>query len=418
MALDVLHLLATAGFVAVASVAASHLFQRTHIPDVLQLILLGVVVGPLLHLLDAGLFSAIAPLAGIAAILLILFDGGLDIQLRDLRSGAGPALLLAAAAWGATAVLGAGVGIAVLDLPASTAILLGMCFGGAGVAIVIPLIRIMRVSREAVALVSLQAAAGDVLVVVGVFSFASSLAVPGSGPASFALGLVLSFAVAVAAGLAAGWGWSHVLGQRWTGGHASIVTVGAVFLVYAATEVLHGSGPLAVLTFALVLGNSSRATALVAAEHPEGLPTAAPRAAGDPSTFHRHAMLAIRSFVFLGLGVTLDVGLLARPAFLGAAALLALAVIVARVWAIGLLGRRRLPSRYDRAAVAAMFPCGLPTAAAALIPASRFGLSGTDLLPPLAALVILLTILANGLVVALLLQPGVRRRINGPAGAW
>jgi cell volume regulation protein A len=417
MAVDAAHALATAGVVLLASTAASALFRLTRIPDVLQLLVFGIAGGPLLHFLDKALFAAIAPVASVAAILVILFDGGLDIRLKDLRRGAGPSILLAVLAWGGTAVLSAGVAVWLLHMPVSLAILLGMCFGGAGVAIVIPLIRRMGVGRDAMTLVSLETAASDVLLVVGVFSLSSALAIPGSGPGAFAANLGLNFAVGLGIGALAGLGWAWALGRPWVAGQESIVTVGAVFLLYALTEALHGSGPLAVLAFALAVANRPGGSAFVAAEHPEGLPTAAPRSPEEhPSSFHRHAMLAIRAFVFVGLGATLNVSLL-TPRVLLAALGITLAVIVARFWAIGFLARRRLPNGFDRAAVAAMFPCGLPTAAGALIPSTRFNLPGSEVLPQIAAVVILLTIVANGLVVAFLLQPGVRARLEGPAGA-
>jgi NhaP-type Na+/H+ or K+/H+ antiporter len=355
-------------------------------------------------LLDEGLFRALAPVASIAAVLVILFDGGLDIRLQELRRGAGPSVGVAVVAFVGTAVLAGIAAASLLAMSPSRAALLGMCFGGAGVAIVIPLIQRMDVGRPARALVNLETAVSDVLLVVGVFSLAAALAQGSASYALLGLRMAAGVGVAVSAGVLAAMGWVRLLDAPWSRGHESLATVGALFLVYVATETLHGSGPLAVLCFALVLGNS---------RHAADFTRTALGIAGPP-TFHQQAALAIRAFVFVGLGATLDLHAALQPRLLAFAALACLAVIASRVLAIAVAARRVLPSRWDRTAVTLMFPLGLPTAAASLIPYGRFGLAGTSVFPQVAALVILLSIMASSLLVAVALHPAVRRRLGAP----
>ena len=101
----------------------------------------------------------------------------------------------------------------------------------------------------------------------------------------------------------------------------------------------------------------------------------------------------------------------------GVALLLVLSFVVARAWALGLLARRVIPSSWDRVAVSLMFPLGLPTAAASLIPWARFHLAGTQEFPGLAALVIACSIVVSSLLVAMAMQPAVRRRFKVVPGA-
>ncbi|HUR61941.1 MAG TPA: cation:proton antiporter [Candidatus Thermoplasmatota archaeon] len=409
MTLDAAGALATVGAVAVAAVLASAAFRRTNIPDVLLLIALGILAGPLLHLLDPALFHALAPVASIAAVLVILFDGGLDVRAGELARGAGPALAVALASFVLASAGAAALAVALLGLGLAHAVLLGMCFGGAGVAIVIPLIQRMGVGRDASALVSLSSALSDVLLIVSVFALASALAASGAGesaaffPVLLAAGLLVAGLVGWLAGLA----WVRLLRGTWARGHESLATVGAVFLVYAVAETLRGSGPLAVLAFALVLGNSPHATVI------------ARTALGTtgPPTFHRQAALAVRAFVFVGLGATLDLAALLRPRLLAFGVLCVLAVAAARGLAVRLGAWRILPDRWDRVSVSLMFPLGLPTAAASLIPSARFGLAGTEGFPEVAAVVILLSIVVSSVLVALALQPGARRRLGAPAAS-
>jgi NhaP-type Na+/H+ or K+/H+ antiporter len=400
---DAATVLATTGLVAVAAVAAAAAFRRTRVPDVLLLLLLGILAGPVLHLAPAALFRAIAPVASIAAVLVILFDGGLDVRLRELRRGAGPAVAVALAAFAGTTLLAGLAAVALLGLPLRLAVLLGMCFGGAGVAVVLPLIQRMGVSRGAQAHVSLETAFADVLLIVGVFTLAAALSDHASSGWLLALRVGASFLVAGAVGVLVGWLWVQLLDRPWSRGHESLATVGALFLAYAAAEALYGAGPLAVLAFALVLGNSRHAATF----------TRTALGTAGPPTFHRQAALAIRAFVFVGLGATLDVRVFLQPRVLAFAAVACAAVIASRLVAVSLGARRVLRSRWDRTSVTLMFPLGLPTAAASLIPSTRFGLAGTEGFPQVAAAVILLTILVSSLLVAAVLQPGLRRRIEG-----
>ncbi|MEA3203751.1 MAG: potassium/hydrogen antiporter [Thermoplasmata archaeon] len=407
MALDAATVLATVGLVAVAAVAAAAAFRRTRVPDVLLLIAFGILAGPGLRLVPATLFRTLAPVASIAAVLVILFDGGLDVQVRELRRGAGPASAVALLAFALTTLLATAAAMLLLGLALPLAVLLGMSFGGAGVAVVIPLIQAMEVSRDARTVVSLGAAIADVLLVVGVFSLAAALAQHEASLPLLAFRLVASFVVAAAVGLLVGLLWLRLLDAHWSAGHESLATVGALFLVYAASETLHGSGPLAVLVFALVIGNSRHAATF----------TSTALGTAGPPTFHRQAALAIRAFVFVGLGATLDVRAALQPRLLLFALAACIAVVGARVLAVWVAARRILPARWDRLAVTLMFPLGLPTAAASLIPAARFGLEGTQQFPQIAAVVILLTIVASGALVTAVLQPGLRRRLEGHAGA-
>lgn len=413
--MDTLHVLATTGVVTVAAVAASAAFQRIRVPDVLLLIVAGFVTGPLLHWSDPAVFAAVAPFGSIAAVLVILYDGGLEIQLEHLRRGAGQAAALALLCFVATAALCAAIAMWLLAMPPLVAVLLGMCFGGAGVAVVLPVIRRMDVHPATMAFVSVETATADVLLVVGVFSLAAAMAVHETGVA-FALRLGLSFAVAIAVGLAAGWLWARTLRTPFLSGHESLATTGALLAVYAACEALGGSGPLCVLVFGLALGNlptSPLRTHYVRGAGPEW---ARPGGENVRATFHREAMLAVRAFVFFGLGVQLKLSSFQDGRLLVVAVLLTVAIVVGRLWALGLVGRRVLPATWDRVSVALMFPCGLPTAAASIVPWARFGIPGTQAFTQVAAVTILMSIIAMSGLVAFVMQPRVRRRLQRPPG--
>src|SRR5688572_23052673 len=125
----------------VGGVVASLAFRRTGVPDILFLIALGVLLGPVAGIVDVDGLRSVVPFVGAVAIVIILFDGGLEIKLRDLGEGVRAGVFLAFFVFVATAASCTLVGHVVGGFPWANAALLGMAFGGAGVLIVIPLVR-------------------------------------------------------------------------------------------------------------------------------------------------------------------------------------------------------------------------------------------------------------------------------------
>src|SRR3989338_3249886 len=68
------------GVIIIAGYLSKLFFQKTKVPDVLLLMLLGVAVGPVLRVVDVALLSQAAPFIGVLALIFILFEGGLNLN--------------------------------------------------------------------------------------------------------------------------------------------------------------------------------------------------------------------------------------------------------------------------------------------------------------------------------------------------
>jgi len=72
----------TIGAVLILGFIASLIFERTKVPDVIILIFVGMIFGPVLNIVRVeGLISVLAPYIGTLALIIILFDGGLNLNL-------------------------------------------------------------------------------------------------------------------------------------------------------------------------------------------------------------------------------------------------------------------------------------------------------------------------------------------------
>jgi NhaP-type Na+/H+ and K+/H+ antiporter len=84
-----------ATFIIMIGAASNYLFRRTGIPDMLFLVLLGLIFGPLLGVLKAGEIESLAPFLSVLALVIILFDGGLRLDVQKAVAQAPRAVVLA-----------------------------------------------------------------------------------------------------------------------------------------------------------------------------------------------------------------------------------------------------------------------------------------------------------------------------------
>ena len=359
-------LLAMGGALAVAFLASA-LFRATHVPDILALLGIGALLGPVLHVLTPGLLKAALPILSALAVITILFDGALEVTPGHLRSFGVPAIGLSLTVATTTTLLCAIIAHAEAGLPWGSATLLGLCFGGAGIAIIVPLAQRMRVSHEAMAVILLEAVTSDIFVIVGM-GIACTAVAAGSVDPALGVRFLRVLGGAVLVGPAAGWLWARFL-ARW--GHATnayVATLAVLVLAYAAAEVIGGSGPLAVLLFGIVVGNAK----------------GRPLGSGLRNRVFGRELVAFHHEVAFTVAACRSLGVLTA------------------------LGRSGL-SRWDRAATALLFPMGLVTAAVSVIPRT-FGIPGADRIVDFAAVVIVLTNVLGTLAVFL----GVRLRPPAP----
>ncbi|MEM3437980.1 MAG: cation:proton antiporter, partial [Nitrososphaerales archaeon] len=93
-AMDVASLFILVGIIVIIGFLGSYLFRKTGIPDILILILLGAIVGPVLNLVERSVLISVAPIFAALAIAVILFDGGLNLNLYTVLKESPRAIVL------------------------------------------------------------------------------------------------------------------------------------------------------------------------------------------------------------------------------------------------------------------------------------------------------------------------------------
>ena len=290
------------GGMLVLAFVANRLFRHTRVPDVFILMATGVLLGPVLGWVDPSKFGQVTHAFGTLAVILILFEGGLELDVRETFRHFPGGLVLGLLTFLFTFGLVSLVAWRSLDLPVQAALQVGGVLGCTSSAIVLPILQQTELRQRVKTTLLLEASLGDVLAVLTVGALLD-LARRG-GPVLSRLGreflaeIFVSLVLAVVAGIL----WSRLLPYLSEQRFWHVLTFSVVLLLYAASEAAHGSGLIAVLGFGIVLANfPGVARSLLHATL--GLEAPASEHHQQILTFHSELAFLVRTFFFVLLGV-------------------------------------------------------------------------------------------------------------------
>src|SRR5688572_24148925 len=64
----------------------NRMFEKKSIPDVLGLMLIGLLLGPVFHLVEPSSFGQFGPLFSHFVLIFILFESGTDLRISEIKS--------------------------------------------------------------------------------------------------------------------------------------------------------------------------------------------------------------------------------------------------------------------------------------------------------------------------------------------
>ncbi len=346
------------------------------------------VSGPLR---DALTFRDVERIA-VVALIVILFNGGLDIGWRRMRGSLGPVLSIGILGTFATAAVVAVAAHVLLGFDWTLAGILGAALAPTDPAVVFSVLAGREIEGRSGTTLEGEAGFNDpagIALMLGMIELATH-------PDASFLVVIEDFAVEMglgaAFGLAGSFGLVHGLRRLRLGSAAlyPVLVLGLAAVLYAATSLAGGSGFLAVFVAGLILGDSE-------------LPLRA-----EIRRFHHSLASLGEVVVFVALGLTISITELAGATWLDGAVLALVLALVARPLAVAVtLGRARL-SRAERVFIAWS---GLKGAVPILLAAFAIigGVDGAETLYGVVFVVVLISVLAQGSLV-----PTVARRLSIP----
>lgn len=371
-----------------------HIFNRTRVPDVLLLIIVGIILGPASNLVPTESFGLVGPIFVTITLVVILFEGGIALKLSALKSALSKAVKLAVTSFFLTMIVVGVTAHLLLSLEWIPSLIIGSIAASTSEAIIIPLINQLKTSEKMHALLSVESSINDVLSVAVTLALIGAYKLGDINVGMITGDLIASFLVAIVFGFGGAFLWSLILRRIHTMKNAMFTTVAIVFALFGLVEILGFSGAIAALAFGITIGNIESIK----------LPKLGKPLAGKPvglskteKAFFTEASFLLKTFFFIYLGISLQ---FSSTGIILIGILITFIAFALRIPAVKIAVGRSVSTK-EAALMAVMIPKGLAAAVLASIPAQA-GIVGGELIRDVTYMVILISIVATSVMIPLL----------------
>lgn len=351
------------GFIVVLGFLGNYLFERTSFPDMLILIVLGIIFGPVTGLVDTASIMNLAPYLAALALVFILFDGGMAMNIYRVFSESPRAAILAVTGFTISAAV-ATLFMMFFVIPGVSplySLLFGTIFGGSSSVVVITLASRLKISEKCSTILSLESAITDILCIVFSLAVLEIILMRGAVDLT-AIGRSVAsrFSTGIVLGVVFGIIWLSVLKRVAKAPYAYILTLAVALLAYAISESLGGSGSLCSLLFGIMLGNEKEIYRVLKMERPASVVVDA-----GLKRFESEVAFLLRTFFFVYIGLIIEIQNIMTVIFGVALSIIFLLVrfVASYVAAIGSSELRR-----EKSIMSLMVARGLASAVLATLP--------------------------------------------------
>lgn len=369
------------------------MFAKTRVPDVLLLIAIGLLLGPVSHLVTPAEFGGVGPVFTTVTLVFILFESGTELQIGTLRLALRGTFILATINFIVTAAVVALAAWKLAHLGPMRSLMMGAVLGGTSPAVVIPLAVQLKMGSDSSAILFLESAVGDVFSIVIALALLDGMHAGNMAWGPVAGKLIASFLIASMIGALGAILWSNLLSRMRTLQHGMFTTAAFVFLIFGVTEMLGYSGAIAALVFGIGLGNVSWHHLLLSKK----FPSLAPVGLNDrEKAFFAEIVFLLKTFFFVYIGLSIELKNLWWMSF---GLTVALLIFLARI-PIVRFGVHKSIAQNDACRMAVMAPKGLAAAVLASIPLQE-GIQNGDLIQNSTYAVVLFSIVITSLLIFL-----------------
>ena len=372
-------LLLAASVVIILGVLGEAFFKKTGIPDILFLMVLGIIIGPVLGIIQPAAVLEIVPYFAAVALIIIMFDGGLNLHIGKVLKTAHFAVILVLVGFAISVGIVASLAHYGLGWEWIDSILLGSIVGGSSSIIVFGLVQKIRISDDAKSMLSFESALTDIFAVIIAFVLFEAVL---SGEFSLDL-LGVTIGKAILVGLVLGFGvgipWMFVISKLKNAQHSYMLTIGMVFLLFFLATSFGESGALTALVFGLMLGKKTYFSRLLKVKFPEDT---------IDNSLHNQVTFLVRAFFFVFVGLLASFAQLEYVIF-GIVA--AIAIYIGRIIITKSVLVRGF-SKLDKKVTSVMIPRGLAAAVLATFPLSM-GLPNAEAYPQIIFFVVLTSVI-------------------------
>ena len=337
------------------------LFERTRVPDVLPLIMIGMLIGPLFNILPND-FGYVGPLLSAVALVLMLFEGGSHLTIETLKTSLKDCVILAVMTFILTVLISTGTAYYLMNKDLMPALFIGSVLGSISPAVVVPIVRMLNLSEKTKSTLVVESAITDVLSIIIALGILKTFL---SGHKTLIEFIGTNLIATIAMSLAMGFGgaviWSTILEKIRKFPNTIFTSLAFIFLLYGLSENVGYSGPIAVLIFGMVLANSKKIPLNIVqkfgADHLIEFTSI-------EKTLFSEVIFLVKTFFFIFLGMSIQFGYL-NILFLGV--LLTFLIYGIRLILTRLIISKNTPAN-EAAMISFIIPKGLAAAVLAEVP--------------------------------------------------
>ncbi|MEX0690164.1 MAG: cation:proton antiporter, partial [Candidatus Paceibacterota bacterium] len=233
----------------------SSIFDKFQIPDVLFLLVIGLVLGPITNLVDIKEFGILGNVFATLTLLIILFDAGLGIKVKGLLKTVTRATLLMFITLIGSILVVTPIGYYFFELSIIYSALIGLIVGGISAGIVIPIAEKLSIKEETRDMLALESNVNDIVTVTAVLAIVSFLNNGFFDLEKFSINFGLGFLTALIVGIFIAVIWSQLIRNIRNIQNNIFMTPALVLIVFGASELLGIPGVIAAFAFGITLGN-------------------------------------------------------------------------------------------------------------------------------------------------------------------
>ena len=364
-------------------------FVKTKIPDLLILIGIGFLIGPsVFNIVTYANIGQVGKVLATVTLIIILYEGGLNLNASSLVKSSWPALKLSLLSFGLVATCTTLALAMFFSFP--TALLIGLGIGSTSSAIVFPLIKPLNLKEESKTVLSLESAFTDVLAIVAFLSILDAVLNKNLHPVDLILSIGADpiFSIGLGIGSALLWAFFRkvflkVFEMPFATEFWSLLTYGLI------QELFQLNGPIGILAFGFALANLNLLPRSLS-----GLFNIKPVSEKEISLLKEISFL-LKTFFFLYLGMLIQLS--ALNIFI-LAVLLTLLIFITRYVAVRLVFSPKKTPYFDTLIAMGMGPRGLACAVLATLPLQK-GYEQGEFIQNLIFYIILISIVSTSVFV-------------------
>jgi cell volume regulation protein A len=370
------------------------LFEKTRIPDVLLLMIIGIMAGPVLHIVGADDFGKVGAALTTIALTVILFEGGTTLEIPTILRSAKETLALTMASFIVTIAIAVGVMVFVVHTDVMTGLILGIIIGGTSSAVVVPMVKGLKLKEPAGTVLVLESSLTDVLCIILVAGVLEGMVSTNAETGKIIGGVFSSFFFATVNGVIGGHFWLFLLEKIRRFPNTIFTTFAFIFILYGFSEMLGYSGAITALSFGITLTNFRyfRFNRLPMLKDIEWS-----RLNDTERNFYSEVVFLLKIFFFVYLGISMRLD--SVEAFL-LPGIIVLAIYAARLIVTRLVVSTSIPW-YERSVMSIMVPKGLAAAVLAGLPA-HYGIPSAEMIQDIVYRIIFISIVLTAILVPLL----------------